>query len=58
MQDTEKTTNVVILPKSDDAVFLDAVAGLARCLNAGQEARLSKDQLEHLLRLALRAVTR
>jgi hypothetical protein len=56
MADTPKPSNVVKLaPYATDHDFLRAVEGYGRCLNPEQEARLSREHLERLLRIARRA---
>jgi hypothetical protein len=44
------------LPPPSDAHFLDAIEGYARCLKDGQEARLSREQLERLALMARRSL--
>lgn len=44
--------DVVRFPGHTDREFLEAVAGYARILDPEQEARISRQELERLLRLA------
>ena len=42
--------------EATDHDFLKAVEGYIRCLNPGQEAHLSPEQLQRLVRIGRRAV--